>query len=86
MILAERRRFRPAEHAERFDEIRGGLNKMTLARFRALMAATNLDCLSFATNVSDRPVVRAMSLVARFPPLREYMTTSITGLWQKPLS
>ena len=84
VIMAERKRFRPAEAAERFQDIRGGLNKMTLARFQALMAATDLECLHFAANESDKRSVRVMSTLARVPGLREYMTTSITGLWRKP--
>ena len=40
VIMAERRRFRPEEHAERFEDIRGGLNKMTLERFEAIMASS----------------------------------------------
>jgi SAM-dependent methyltransferase len=84
VIMAERRRFRPAEEANRFEDIRGGLNKMTLHRFGKLMADTELECLYFATNASNRPVVRAMSLGAKVPGLEEYLTTSITGLWRKP--
>jgi len=86
VIMAERRRFRPDEDANRFEEVRGGLNKMTLSRFRALMAETSLECLYLATNASDRAIVRAMSVAARIPGLREYMTTSVTGLWRKPAS
>ncbi len=84
VVMAERKRFRPAENAERFEDILGGLNKMTLRRFRGLMADSKLECLYFATNASDRPVVRAMSLAARLPGLEEYLTTSVTGLWRKP--
>jgi SAM-dependent methyltransferase len=83
VIMAERRRFRPNEDAQRFEEIRGGLNKMTLARFEATMAATGLRCRYFATNVSDNPVVRAMSVVQTAPPLREYFTANVYGIWEK---
>src|SRR5689334_22054768 len=82
VIMAERRRFRPQEHVRHFEEIRGGLNRMTLARFHALMAATGLRRRWFATNVSDHPAVRAAAVLARVPPLREYFTMNIYSVWE----
>jgi SAM-dependent methyltransferase len=82
-IIAERRRFRPAEDARRFEDVRGGLNKMTLARFEQIMGRTGLTRRYFATNASDNPVVRAMDVVSRLPPLREYFTANVYGIWEK---
>lgn len=79
VVLAERRRFRPAELAQSYEGVRGGLNRMTLARFRAIIASSGLECLYFRTNVSDHPVVRAMSLLSRLPPLRELLTTNVSA-------
>jgi SAM-dependent methyltransferase len=84
VIMAERRRFRPHEDARRFEEIRGGLNKMTLERFERIMAATGLERSHFATNVSDNPVVRGMAVVSRMAPLREYFTANVYSIWRKP--
>jgi SAM-dependent methyltransferase len=84
VIMKERRRFRPSEDPARFEDIRGGLNKMTLRRFRAIMATSALACRHFETNPSERPIVRAMTLVAKIRPLREYFTTGVFGVWQKP--
>jgi SAM-dependent methyltransferase len=83
VIMEERRRFRPHEDAQRFEDILGGLNKMTLARFEAIMAATGMRRLYFRTNVSDNPVVRAMSVARRVPALREYFTASVHSIWGK---
>lgn len=83
-IMAERSRFRPDEDAASFAEIRGGLNKMTLRRFRSIMAVTGLECLHFDTNVSEHPAVRAMSVLSRLPGLREPFTVSVYGVWRKP--
>lgn len=83
VIMEERRRFRPAEEARSFEEIRGGLNRMTLARFEAIMRSTGLECLSLETNLSAHPVVRAMRLVAKLPLLRELFTTNVYGVWRK---
>jgi len=84
VIMQERRRFRPDEDAKTFGEIRGGLNKMTYARFRRIMDPSGLECVYFATNVSDNPVVKAMDLVSRIPPLREYFMHSIYTILRKP--
>lgn len=83
VIMDERRRFRPAEEARSFEEIRGGLNRMTLRRFEAIMRSSGLECISLETNVSDNPVVRVMKVVAKLPPLRELFTTNVYGVWRK---
>lgn len=84
VIMQERRRFRPAEDAKSFGEILGGLNKITYARFRAIVDSSNLECVYFATNVSDSRVVKAMAVIRRVPPLREYFTQSVYTILRKP--
>lgn len=81
--MAERRRFRPEEDARRFEEIKGGLNKMTLRRFRQVMEATGFERRYFATNVSDNPGVKAMRVGSRLPGLREYLTANVYSIWAK---
>jgi SAM-dependent methyltransferase len=77
VIMAERRRFRPQEQAARFEEVSGGLNKMTLARFQEIVCASGMEVVYFRTNVSNNPAVRVMKAASRLPPLREFMTTSV---------
>jgi SAM-dependent methyltransferase len=84
VILAERRRFRPRENPRHFEEIAGGLNKMTLDRFRTIMSSSGLECRYFETNVSDNPIVKAMSVASRISPIREYFTANVYGIWRKP--
>jgi ubiquinone/menaquinone biosynthesis C-methylase UbiE len=86
VIMRERRRFRPDEHAERFEDIVGGLNKITVRRFRSLMASSGLDCTYFASNVSDKAAVRTMGAIARLAPLRELFTINVYSTWRKPLA
>ena len=81
-IMAERRRFRPEEDADSFAEIKGGLNKMTLGRFRGLMESTGFEPVYFETNVSNRRALRLMGTIARLRPLREYFTQSVYGIWR----
>jgi SAM-dependent methyltransferase len=83
IVLAERRRFRPDEDPHSFAEVRGGLNKMTLARFREILASSALECIAFQTNVSDHAAVRIMSVLCRVPPLREFFTTNVYGVWRR---
>ena len=84
VIMAERRRFHPADKTRRFEEVPGGLNKMTLSRFEAIMESSGLECRYLETNVSDNPVVRTMKMISLIPPLREFFTTNVYGLWRKP--
>lgn len=84
VIMDERKRFRPEENAHAFEEIAGGLNKMTLGRFQTIMRSTDLECVYFETNVSDNPVVRGMKAVSRVPPLREFFTANVYSIWRKP--
>jgi SAM-dependent methyltransferase len=84
VIMRERRRFRPHEDAETFGQILGGLNKMTYGRFRRILETSGLECVYLATNVSDSRIVKAMDLVSRIPPLREYFTQSVYTILRKP--
>ncbi len=84
VIMAERRRFRPEEPATRFEDIQGGLNKMTLARFEAIMAGTGFEPVYVRRNAGDHPAVKVMDRIARIRPLREYFTNNVYGVWRRP--
>lgn len=86
VIMAERRRYRPEEHAASFSEIRGGLNKMTLERFERIIASTGLEPRYVKPNAGEHPAVKAMDKFARIPPLREYLTNNVFGIWRRPRS
>ena len=87
VIMLERRRFSVGEwdRAMRFEDTTGGLNRMTYARFTGLMASTGYRRLYWATNVKPGSRTAAlMGALRRVPALREYMTISVYGIWQKP--
>jgi SAM-dependent methyltransferase len=63
-----------------------GVNRMTLDRLRSIMRGSGLECLHFATNVSDHPAVRAMRALARLPWLEEYVTHNAYGVWRRPVA
>ena len=88
--MAERRRFRPGEDARRFEEIKGGLNRMTLGRFRAVMAESGVEPSYLALNATAeastrtrRALLGVMRLLGRIPGLREYFAFSVHSVWRR---
>jgi hypothetical protein len=63
-----------------------GVNRMTLDRLRSIMRGRGLECLHFATNVSDHPAVKVMRGLARLPWLEEYCTQNAYGVWRRPVT
>jgi SAM-dependent methyltransferase len=82
VIMAERRRLLPGENPQKFEDAIGGLNKMTVKRFRHIMKGQNIECLRFESNVSDHPAIRMMRAFSRIPPLEEYLTHSVYSVWR----
>jgi SAM-dependent methyltransferase len=83
VIFDEFRRVRPPGKTARTFEEGVGINRMTLARFREIMAASGLECLSLETNKSDHPAVKVMSKLASIPVLEEYLTNNVYGVWRR---
>jgi SAM-dependent methyltransferase len=84
LVLRERRRYRPDEDPQRYEEIKGGLNRMTLARFREVMAGSGLEPTYFEVNRNDRPIARVLDAFSRVPGLREYFAFSVHSMWRRP--
>ncbi len=87
VILAERRRFRYWEAAvTRLDDVPGGLNRMTLARFESVMAASRLACRRYeldpVRSLRGGPAGTAVMRAARHARLREYLTAYVFSLWR----
>jgi len=86
VILAERRRFRPEENATKFEEIVGGLNKMTFARYLSIVESAGLEIAYQRANASDRKLIWLCNILRRLPFLREYFTISVYSILRmKPL-
>ncbi|MEA2412689.1 MAG: hypothetical protein QOC77_3250 [Thermoleophilaceae bacterium] len=84
LVLRERRRYRPDEDPERYEDIKGGLNRMTLARFREVMGGSGLEQTYFEVNRNDRPVAKVLDAFSRLPGLREYFAFSVHSMWRRP--
>jgi SAM-dependent methyltransferase len=82
VIMRERRRFRPEESAQTFAEVKGGLNKMTLAKFQAAIKNTSLQPLYLRTNVHQRKLTRLFSVLRHIPWCKEYFTFNIYSIWR----
>jgi 2-polyprenyl-3-methyl-5-hydroxy-6-metoxy-1,4-benzoquinol methylase len=63
-----------------------GVNRMTLDRLQSIMRGSGLECLHFATNVSDHPAVKVMRGLARVPWLEEYCTQDAIGVWRRSVT
>jgi SAM-dependent methyltransferase len=91
VIMAERRRFRPDEEATRFEEVKGGLNRMMLARFESVMQSSGLEPRHLIVNASAktrsrvrRSLLACMRGLSRVPGLREYFAFSVHSVWRLP--
>ncbi len=77
VLMRARMRYRPDEKARTYEETRGGFNKMTLRRFREVVADSGLNVLSFRTNASAGAIGKASRLLARIPGCREYFALNV---------
>ncbi len=82
VIMRERKRFRPDEKAEKFEQVKGGLNKMTLEKFMNIMKNSNLETLYFKTNVHDRKLTKLFNILSCLPFSKEYFTFNLYSIWR----
>lgn len=84
VIFDRYRETRPGKTARTFDE-GVGVNRLTLSRFRAVMEATRLERLHFATNVGESRAIATMRRLSRLPGLEEFFTQNVYGVWRRPV-
>ena len=84
VIMQERMRYRPEEKAQAYADIRGGFSKMTLGRFRQIVADSNVNVLSFRANASSGAVGNASRLLAGIPGWREFFTLNVYAVLSTP--
>jgi len=80
VILRERRRFRPNEKANKFERIRGGLNKMTFKRYSNIVRTSGLEVEYLKTNVSDRRAILIFNVLRRVPFCQEFFTQNVYSI------
>ena len=80
IIMLERGRYRPDENSRTFAEMRGGLNKMTYAKFLKTLRASGYQIDYLATNISETKLMPAVNLVRRLPFCFEYFTKNLYAI------
>jgi SAM-dependent methyltransferase len=80
VIMAERRRYRPGEDAQTFAQMRGGLNRMTYAKFHEVMATTGYEVLNVRVNVSKNLIMRLFRLLRLIPLMNELFTVNVYAI------
>jgi SAM-dependent methyltransferase len=80
IIMRERRRYRPRENASTFSEMRGGLNKMTYAKFLETMRDSGYKFEFLATNASESKLRPFINFVQRLPCCFEYFTKNVYAI------
>jgi SAM-dependent methyltransferase len=79
VVMAVRSRYRD-DGAQRYEEVEGGLNRMSLARFERLVQAAGFEPVELRYSA-----VRGLPGVTRIPLLRELLTNRVTAVLQRPL-
>jgi SAM-dependent methyltransferase len=82
VIMHERKRFRPEENAETFEQVKGGLNKMTLKKFMDSINGSKLEPLYFKTNVHEQKLTKVFTMLSYIPFCKEYFTFNLYSIWR----
>jgi SAM-dependent methyltransferase len=77
-LMAARSRFRD-DGAKRFEDVVGGLNRMTLAKFERLIAACGLQ-----EEFRQYYTTKRLPLVGRIPFVREFLVSAVAVILRKP--
>jgi SAM-dependent methyltransferase len=77
-LMAVRNRFRD-DGATRLEEVAGGLNKMTLAKFERLIAASGMQ-----EKFRRYYATKGLPLVTRIPLVREFLVSAVAAILQRP--
>jgi SAM-dependent methyltransferase len=82
VMLAERKRL-TGENITKYSDISGGLNQMTLEKFRRILAESDFSPIFLKTNVSTNRVVNLFNILKHIPFCEEYFTVNLYTILQK---
>jgi SAM-dependent methyltransferase len=82
VVMKVRRKYRPNEAATCYEEVRGGMNRMTVKKFKRIMASSGLHEEFFALNKGTHPAHRVLRLLSKLPFGREIFTANMYGIWR----
>ncbi len=83
VIMRQRLRYRPDERVNSYAEIRGGFNKMTVGKCRALIEDSGLEVVSWRTNASSGARSKIFCLLEKAPGCREFFTLNLYTVLRK---
>lgn len=81
-VLGERERLGYPDSGGRYEDVAGGLNRMTLGRFLSITDDPELTPVYLATNVTNSRLGKVLAALTRVPGAREYCTFNVYGLWR----
>lgn len=86
IIMAEHRKYRPKDNAQSFEQVAGGLNKMTFSRYLKIIKENNLEIVYLKTNVNvynsiKFPLLKVLSLI---PFCRDFFTANLYSILRFP--
>lgn len=85
IVMKVRRDYRPDEPpASRYEDVRGGMNRMTVKRFEEIMGRSGLRQDYFAINQGQHPVHRILRVLDKLPFGREIFASNMYGVWRAP--
>ena len=77
-VLSVRRRYRQ-DGARRYEEVEGGLNKMSLAKFERIVRESGLEVERLKYTA-----VRQLHFLTKIPGIREFITNVVTVVLRAP--
>jgi SAM-dependent methyltransferase len=80
VIMQERKRFRLEDEARSFEEMKGGLNKMTLKRYLNIIKNSGLDIEYIKINAHKNKKVFVLNILRRIPFCRELFTQNVYSI------
>jgi len=85
ILMCELRNFLNDKTIDSFDQIAGGLNKMTLKRYKKIIEKEALIVHYFQTNISSNPkeklILKLFNAAASIPFLKEYFTVNLYSIF-----
>ncbi len=81
-VLEERAALGYPDGGGRYEDVAGGLNRMTLKRFLTITSDPQLEQVYLATNATQNRLGKVLRAASRVPGAREFCTFNVYGVWR----
>ena len=82
-IMLEERKRLTGENITKYSDVSGGLNQMTLKKFRTILAESDYTPTFLETNISDDRKMKLFNILKRLPFCEEYFTHNAYTILRK---